>query len=109
MWGCGCVLAFLYLQDHLFKVNTTYAMVSQTPEPCTQTSSTWFLTAVRGLRLQMRQIVQLLGQPEDHLLFAGKYTTEYFTQVEASGGPAWRLKVGLSSDFVSEIAKFFRK
>lgn len=99
MWGCGCLLAFLYLQDQLFKVKTSYAMVSQTPEPRTKPSSTWFLTAVRGLRVQMRQIVQLLGQPEDHLLSAGKYTREYFTQVEASEGPVWRLKVGLSSEF----------
>ncbi|CAF97923.1 unnamed protein product [Tetraodon nigroviridis] len=67
MWGCGCVLAFLYLQNqNLFQAESTYAM--------------------------MRQIVQLLGQPEDHLLSAGKYTREYFRQVEAPEGPAWRLK-----------------
>lgn len=109
MWGCGCLLAFLYLQNHLFKVNTTYQMVNQTPEPRTQPSSTWFLTAVCALRLQIRQIVQLVGQPEDHLLYAGKYTKEYFTQVEAPEGPAWRLKVGLSSDFVYEMIFFYLK
>lgn len=108
MWGCGCVLGFLYLHNHLFKVDSTYAMVGYlTPEPCPQPSSMWFLTAVHALYLQMRQIVQLLGQPEDHLLCAGKYTREYFMQVEASEGPAWRLKVGLSSDFVSEMIVIF--
>lgn len=95
MWSCGCLLALLYLQELLFKVDTAYAMVSGTPEPHTQASSRWCLTAVRTFRLQMRQIVQLLGQPEDHLLCAGKYTRLYFTQVEASKGPTWRLKVGV--------------
>lgn len=38
MWGCGCVLAFLYLQNDLFKVHTAYEMASQTPEPRTQLS-----------------------------------------------------------------------
>lgn len=65
------------------------------------------LTAARDLRLQMRQIVQLLGQPEDHLLCDGKYTALYFTRVEASGGPTWRLKVGLSSDFEKDRLAWF--
>ena len=43
--------------------------------------------------VQMRQVVQLLGQPEDCLLRAGIYTEKYFTQVERADGPTWRLKV----------------
>lgn len=60
-------------------------------------SSTWFLSAVCVLCLQMTQIVQLLGQPDDKLLSAGKFTKKYFVHLDASEGSAWRLKVGLSS------------
>lgn len=43
--------------------------------------------------LQMKYLVQLLGQPEDHLLKAGIYTNQFFSQVDESDGETWRLKV----------------
>lgn len=42
----------------------------------------------------MSQVVQLLGQPEEHLLREGLYTRKYFVELEGSDGPVWRLKVG---------------
>uniref|UniRef100_A0A671WWE8 Protein kinase domain-containing protein n=1 Tax=Sparus aurata TaxID=8175 RepID=A0A671WWE8_SPAAU len=45
MWGVGCVTAFLYFGMHLFPGNCEYHC--------------------------MKTMVQLLGQPEDHLLSAG--------------------------------------
>ncbi|XP_056889623.1 homeodomain-interacting protein kinase 2-like [Takifugu flavidus] len=66
MWGMGCVLMYLYLEENLFTVCSEYKMMSQ--------------------------VVQLLGQPEDHLLREGLYTKKYFVEVEGSDGPTWRLK-----------------
>lgn len=43
--------------------------------------------------LQMKYLVQLLGQPEDHLLKAGIYTNQFFSQVDEPNGQEWRLKV----------------
>ncbi|CAJ1083984.1 homeodomain-interacting protein kinase 1-like isoform X1 [Xyrichtys novacula] len=54
MWGVGCVLASLFLEDNLFEVNCDYLM--------------------------MKQMVITLGQPEDYLLAAGKNTHRYFKQ-----------------------------
>ncbi|GLD45580.1 homeodomain-interacting protein kinase 1-like protein, partial [Lates japonicus] len=51
VWGVGCTLAFLYLADNLFPVECDYQM--------------------------MKCMVEVLGQPEDHLLHAGKYTRYY--------------------------------
>ncbi|TMS15377.1 Homeodomain-interacting protein kinase 1, partial [Larimichthys crocea] len=65
VWGVGCVLAYLYLADDLFPFVCVYQM--------------------------MKRIVEVLGQPEDHLLCAGKYTEYFFCQEEAADGPAWRL------------------
>ncbi|TWW61894.1 Zinc finger-containing protein 1 [Takifugu flavidus] len=66
MWSAGCVLAHLFLQTNLFEVHSEYEM--------------------------MRQVVQLLGQPEDRLLRTGIYTEKYFTVMEGADGPMWRLK-----------------
>ncbi|XP_029681920.1 homeodomain-interacting protein kinase 2-like [Takifugu rubripes] len=66
MWSAGCVLAHLFLQTSLFEVHSEYEM--------------------------MRQVVQLLGQPEDRLLRTGIYTEKYFTVMEGADGPMWRLK-----------------
>eukprot|EP00066_Takifugu_rubripes_P023103 XP_011612369.1 PREDICTED: homeodomain-interacting protein kinase 1-like [Takifugu rubripes] len=76
MWGVGCVLANLYLRFFLFNAHTDYEM--------------------------MRQVVQLLGQPEDCLLHAGIYTKKYFTKVKGPHGSMWRLKEQLSFTTVSE-------
>lgn len=99
MWATGCLLVFLYLQHHLFRETSSYGMVSPifAGRVKKNPSSTWFLSAQCVLCLQMRQIVQLLGQPDDRLLSAGKYTKKYFVHMDASQGSAWRLKVGLSS------------
>ncbi|TWW62179.1 Homeodomain-interacting protein kinase 1 [Takifugu flavidus] len=66
LWGTGCILAFLYLRCNLFRARFGYETV--------------------------RQVVQLLGQPEDHLLCQGIYTRKYFLEEEGGDGPTWRLK-----------------
>lgn len=38
-------------------------------------------------------MVEVLGQLDDHLLSAGKYTRYFFSEEEAAEGPAWRLIV----------------
>ncbi|XP_034530937.1 homeodomain-interacting protein kinase 1-like isoform X2 [Notolabrus celidotus] len=65
VWGVGCVLAYLFLAENLFPVNCDYQM--------------------------MRCMVEVLGQPEDHQLRAGRYTCFFFTEEEAAGAPKWRL------------------
>lgn len=41
----------------------------------------------------MRQVVQLLGQPEDGSLCQGIHTRRYFMKEGGPGAPMWRLKV----------------
>ncbi|XP_071331170.1 homeodomain-interacting protein kinase 1-like isoform X2 [Trachinotus anak] len=65
VWGVGCVLAFLYIAQNLFPVDCDYQM--------------------------MKCMVELLGQPEDHLLRAGLYTQYFFIEEEAADGPTWRV------------------
>ena len=43
--------------------------------------------------MQVEQIVELLGQPEDNLLRSGKYTQRYFQEDKAADGPTWTLRV----------------
>ena len=43
--------------------------------------------------LQMKTMVQTLGQPEDQVLDDGTHTLLYFSQNQDSTKPAWRLKV----------------
>ncbi|XP_034535443.1 uncharacterized protein LOC117810015 [Notolabrus celidotus] len=65
MWGLGCVLGFLYLAANPFP-NTDYQV--------------------------MKILIELFGQPEDHLLNAGVYTRNFFTKKdEGTDGPTWRL------------------
>lgn len=66
MWGVGCIMAFLYFGANLFPGNCAYN--------------------------SMTAMVHLLGQPEDHLLSAGKNTMQYFSRKEGSISPGWRLK-----------------
>ncbi|XP_069369173.1 homeodomain-interacting protein kinase 3-like isoform X2 [Paralichthys olivaceus] len=65
VWGVGCVLAFLYLAQNLFHVYCKYQM--------------------------MNSMVAVLGQPEDHLLRAGKYSQQFFIEEEAGATSSWRL------------------
>ena len=41
----------------------------------------------------MKTMVEILGQPEDHILDQGTHTLLYFSQNKESTKPAWRLKV----------------
>ncbi|KAK9528772.1 hypothetical protein VZT92_012917 [Zoarces viviparus] len=65
VWGVGCVLACLYLADNLFPVKCDYQM--------------------------MKRMVEVLGQPDYHLLRPGIYTQYYFIEEEAADRPTWRL------------------
>ncbi|XP_041646135.1 homeodomain-interacting protein kinase 1-like [Cheilinus undulatus] len=65
MWGVGCILAYLYLGDHLFSYNCEYQMMSS--------------------------MVKVLGMPDDELLRSGMYTRTFFTQEGAGDGSSWRL------------------
>ncbi|XP_061137194.1 homeodomain-interacting protein kinase 2-like [Syngnathus typhle] len=65
VWSVGCIMAFLFLPGNLFAVNCEYQM--------------------------MKHIICVLGQPEDHLLQAGKYTENYFTKDEEAGVSHYRL------------------
>lgn len=67
-------------------------------------------------------MVEILGQPKDHMLRGGIYTHFYFTKETSAHGPAWRFWVGtlvrpvyiefflflLFSSNVSYIFYFFR-
>ncbi|XP_068162598.1 uncharacterized protein [Antennarius striatus] len=76
MWGVGCTLAFLFLGCHLFTCFNECQMV--------------------------RRIVDLLGQPEDHLLSNGKFTHKFFKFDK--GTNTWGLKKEkFSSTWKSEV------
>ncbi|XP_073345276.1 uncharacterized protein [Pagrus major] len=66
MWGVGCIMAFLCFGQHLFPVDCLYHC--------------------------MTTMVQMLGQPEDHLVSAGIKSLQYFSKEEDSSSPGWRLK-----------------
>ncbi|XP_044062863.1 homeodomain-interacting protein kinase 2-like [Siniperca chuatsi] len=65
MWALGCVLAFMYLGQHLYPLQCEYEV--------------------------MRVIVQMHGQPDDHLLNSGISTRDYFSKNQPSLSPSWRL------------------
>ncbi|XP_034427114.1 homeodomain-interacting protein kinase 3-like isoform X1 [Hippoglossus hippoglossus] len=65
VWGVGCVLAFLYLAQNLFSIKCQYQM--------------------------MKNMVTVLGQPQDHLLRAGMYSEQFFIEEEGVDSPSWRL------------------
>nr|XP_061797392.1 homeodomain-interacting protein kinase 1-like [Nerophis lumbriciformis] len=65
VWSVGCIMAFLFLAGNLFAVNCEYQM--------------------------MKQIICVLGQPDDQLLHTGKYTENYFTEDEEVGVSRYRL------------------
>ncbi|TKS78953.1 Homeodomain-interacting protein kinase 2 [Collichthys lucidus] len=66
MWGLGCVLAFLYICNHLFSARSEYLMI--------------------------RDIARIVGRPADHLLRAGTKTHRFFKMIEQSDNTTWRLK-----------------
>uniref|UniRef100_A0A671Y001 Protein kinase domain-containing protein n=1 Tax=Sparus aurata TaxID=8175 RepID=A0A671Y001_SPAAU len=65
MWGVGCVMAFLCFGRFLYLEQCEYEM--------------------------MKFMVQVQGLPEDHMLRAGIYSLQYFSKVEGSSSPGWRL------------------
>ncbi|XP_071338588.1 homeodomain-interacting protein kinase 1-like [Trachinotus anak] len=66
MWGLGCVLSFLYLAKHLFAIHCEYQ--------------------------SMRGIIDILGQPADHLLCAGRYTHKFFKVNQHWNNQRWQIK-----------------
>lgn len=97
MWATGCIFAFLYLCHNLFRAKCGYEKVRQKPES-PQPSGDWLEDFfLFFLYLQMRQVIQLLGQPEDRLLRQGIHTRKYFLEEKGPDGSSWRLKVRISS------------
>ncbi|MPV02338.1 protein kinase, partial [Escherichia coli] len=66
MWSLGCLLASLFLCQNIFNGESSYDV--------------------------MNTICCLLGQPQDHLLDAGKYTHQYFKRKRCTRNSRWRLK-----------------
>lgn len=66
MWGLGCVLAFMYVSNHLYSINCEYEV--------------------------MRLIVQMQGQPDDQMLDSGINTRDFFKKDQDSSNTSWRLK-----------------
>ncbi|XP_028295453.1 homeodomain-interacting protein kinase 3-like [Gouania willdenowi] len=64
MWGLGCTLAFLYLNDHLFPVHCEYLM--------------------------MKCMVEMLGMPSKYHFRFGMYSQRFFCK-EDETGTRWRL------------------
>ncbi|XP_028290898.1 homeodomain-interacting protein kinase 3-like [Gouania willdenowi] len=64
MWGVGCTLAFLYLNDHLFPFHCEYLM--------------------------MKCMVEMLGMPSKYHLRFGMYSQRFFCK-EDETGTQWRL------------------
>ncbi|XP_034562581.1 homeodomain-interacting protein kinase 1-like [Notolabrus celidotus] len=77
MWSLGCVLAVLYLSCHLFGVLCEYQ--------------------------QMRNIVDVLGQPADHLLDAGSFTNKFFKLNRHYDYPKWWLKTPMEYKLTTGI------
>ncbi|XP_068186536.1 semaphorin-4F-like [Antennarius striatus] len=62
--GVGCILSFLYLADPIFSSVSECQM--------------------------MQSILQIVGQPADHLLRRGKFTHNYFTEDDTADGTMWK-------------------
>uniref|UniRef100_A0A8C4EU47 Protein kinase domain-containing protein n=1 Tax=Dicentrarchus labrax TaxID=13489 RepID=A0A8C4EU47_DICLA len=76
MWSLGCLLAYMYLDRHLF------------PTQCESEV--------------MRVIVHMQGQPDDHLLNAGIRTKKYFSKDQNSSNATWKLN---ESAFLSLVKR----
>ncbi|KAM6913422.1 homeodomain-interacting protein kinase 2-like [Lycodopsis pacificus] len=66
MWSLGCLLTTLFFCHVPFADDSPYNV--------------------------MKTVCHLLGQPEDHLLNAGMYTSQYFKRDYCSSNSRWRLK-----------------
>ncbi|XP_070698556.1 homeodomain-interacting protein kinase 2-like [Pempheris klunzingeri] len=66
MWSVGCIMSFLYFGGDFFDGDCDYH--------------------------RMKAMIHMLGQPEDLLLSAGKFTWSFFSREDDSSGPGWRLK-----------------
>ncbi|KAF0022702.1 hypothetical protein F2P81_025094 [Scophthalmus maximus] len=65
-WALGCVMANMYLGTDLYAPLCEFDRV--------------------------RDMVQMQGQPDDHLLDSGIYTREHFCQHDDPPGPSWKLQ-----------------
>ncbi|KAI4811459.1 hypothetical protein KUCAC02_014368 [Chaenocephalus aceratus] len=65
MWSLGCIIAEMYFYARLFSDGSKYC--------------------------SMKVICHMIGQPGDHLLNAGKFTSDYFIR-ELKNSPEWRFK-----------------
>ncbi|XP_028314844.1 homeodomain-interacting protein kinase 3-like [Gouania willdenowi] len=65
MWGAGCTLAFLFLNDNLFPVHCEYLM--------------------------MQSMVEMLGMPSKQQLQFGLYSKKFFCHEVDELGTRWRL------------------
>ncbi|XP_028320904.1 homeodomain-interacting protein kinase 3-like [Gouania willdenowi] len=65
MWGVGCTLAFLFLNDNLFPAHCEYLM--------------------------MQSMVEMLGMPSQHQLHFGIYSKKFFCHEVDELGTRWRL------------------
>ncbi|XP_071063040.1 homeodomain-interacting protein kinase 2-like [Pseudochaenichthys georgianus] len=65
MWSLGCIIAGMYIFAHVFVHGSKYSI--------------------------MKVICHLIGQPGDHLLNAGKFSSKYFIR-ERENSPEWRFK-----------------
>uniref|UniRef100_A0A3Q3KE68 Protein kinase domain-containing protein n=1 Tax=Monopterus albus TaxID=43700 RepID=A0A3Q3KE68_MONAL len=72
MWGLGCVMAFLYFSNYLFSHSSSYKT--------------------------MKDICQMVGQPEDHLLNAGTKASHYFIKKVDSNNLEWRLMTAVENE-----------
>nr|XP_033965522.1 uncharacterized protein LOC117466419 [Pseudochaenichthys georgianus] len=84
MWSLGCIIAGMYIFAHLFAHGSKYSI--------------------------MKVICHLIGQPGDHLLNAGKFSSKYFIR-ERKNSPEWRFKTpeeykegtGIESDISERV------
>ncbi|CAJ1087229.1 hypothetical protein KUCAC02_028913 [Xyrichtys novacula] len=67
MWALGCILFQMFLFDYPF--GNDFSKIGT-----------------------MENIVAIMGQPADHLLNAGKFTTDYFVKNPSSEHPKWLVK-----------------
>uniref|UniRef100_A0A3B4TUA0 Protein kinase domain-containing protein n=1 Tax=Seriola dumerili TaxID=41447 RepID=A0A3B4TUA0_SERDU len=66
MWGLGCILAFMYLGQDPYPLHCKLEV--------------------------LRVIIQMQGQPNDHMLNSGIHTRDYFSKDQDSPSPSWMLK-----------------
>ncbi|CAJ1057166.1 homeodomain-interacting protein kinase 1-like isoform X1 [Xyrichtys novacula] len=70
MWALGCILFEMFIFDYPFDDDSDDPSEIGT----------------------MENIVAIMGQPADHLLDAGKFTTDYFVKNPSSEHPKWLVK-----------------